>query len=144
MQPDKTDWQIIDLLAQKHIPNNQIAKRLEISEGTVRRRIKALQDSGVMKVKALLDPDVLKDQQLAIIMASVTETKLLKKKAMEIAKLKNVSAVSIISGQYDLLIEVLVSSNKGMVSFITETLSTVKGLSKTETYMILKSFGKFV
>ena len=144
MQPDKTDWQIIELLAQKHIPNNQIAKQLEISEGTVRRRIKALQDSGVMKVKALLDPDVLKNQQLAIIMASVTETKLLKKKAVEISKLKNVSAVSIISGQYDLLIEVLVDSNKGMVTFITETLSTVQGLSKTETYMILKSFGKFI
>ena len=144
MQPDKTDWQIINLLSQKHIPNNQIAKRLEISEGTVRRRIKALQDSGAMKVKALLDPDVLKNQQLAIIMASVTETKLLKKKAVEISRLNNVSAVSIISGQYDLLIEVLVDSNKGMVTFITETLSTVQGLSKTETYMILKSFGKFI
>ena len=144
MQPDKTDWQIIELLSQKNIPNNQIAKQLEISEGTVRRRIKALQDSGAMKVKALLDPDVLKNQQLAIIMASVTETKLLKKKAVEISRLNNVSAVSIISGQYDLLIEVLVDSNKGMVTFITETLSTVQGLSKTETYMILKSFGKFI
>ena len=144
MQPDKTDWQIIELLSEKHMPNNQIAKQLGVSEGTIRRRIKALQDAGIMKIKALLDPDVLKNQQMAIIMASVTETKLLKKKAVEISKLNNVSSVSITTGQYDLLIEVLVDSNKGLVSFITGTLSTVKGISKTETYMILKSYGKFV
>lgn len=144
MQPDKTDWQIIELLAEKHMPNNQIAKQLGVSEGTIRRRIKALQDAGIMKIKALLDPDVLKNQQMAIIMASVAETKLLKKKAVEISKLNNVSSVSITTGQYDLLIEVIVDSNKGLVSFITGTLSTVKGISKTETYMILKSYGKFV
>ena len=144
MQPDKTDWQIIELLSEKHMPNNQIAKQLGVSEGTIRRRIKALQDAGIMKIKALLDPDVLKNQQMAIIMASVAETKLLKKKAVEISKLNNVSSVSITTGQYDLLIEVIVDSNKGLVSFITGTLSTVKGIAKTETYMILKSYGKFV
>ncbi|AQT67147.1 Leucine-responsive regulatory protein [Anaerohalosphaera lusitana] len=144
MQPDKTDWQIIEILSKQHIPNNQIARQLGVSEGTVRRRIKALQDAGVMRVRALLDPDVLKDKQLAIILASVKESKLLKEKATEVSKLQNVNSVAIISGAYDLLIEVIVSSNRGMITFLTEQLSTVKGIEKTETHVVMKSYGKYI
>ena len=144
MQPDETDWKIIKLLSQKHLPNNEIARRLGISEGTVRRRIKSLQSSGIMKIKALLDPDVLENQQLALVAANVTQAELLYKKAEEIANLKNVNSVSIISGQYDIMIEVLIDSNKGLMRFLTETLSTVEGIAKTETFVILKSFEKFI
>ena len=42
------------------------------------------------------------------------------------------------------MIEVLVESNKGLVQFLTETLSTIKGISDTETFVMLKTFGKYV
>jgi Lrp/AsnC family transcriptional regulator for asnA, asnC and gidA len=72
------------------------------------------------------------------------EAKYLDKKAQEISELENVLSVSIVSGQYDFMIEVLVESNKGLVSFLTEKLSTVGGISKTETFVILKSYEKWV
>ena len=144
MQPDKIDWKIIDLLSNNYLSNNEIARHLKISEGTVRRRIKILQSDGIMRIKALLDPDVLENQQLAIVAVSIAKAKLLDKKAQQISGLKNVISVSIVSGQYDLLVEVLVDSNKGLVHFLTESLSTIEGITKTERFLILKSFGKFI
>ena len=50
MQPDETDWKIIDILSKKHQPNNQIARELGLSEATVRRRIKNLHNAGIIKI----------------------------------------------------------------------------------------------
>ncbi len=144
MQLDKTDWSIIELLSEKYLSNNEIARRLEISEGTVRRRIKTLKDEGIMRVKALLDPNVMEERQIAMVTANVTESNLLDKKARELSRLKGVTSVSILSGQFDLLIEVIVHSNRGLMRFLIDELSTVEGLSKTETFVILKSYGKYI
>lgn len=144
MQLDQTDWSIIELLSEQYLSNNEIARRLEVSEGTVRRRIKTLQDEGVMRIKAQLDPNVMEDQQIAMVTANVTEANLLDKKARELSQLKGVTSVSILSGQFDLLIEVIIDSNRGLMRFLIDELSTVEGLSKTETFVILKSYGKYI
>ncbi len=143
-QPDKTDWRIINILSEQYTSNSAIARELELSEGAIRQRIKKLQSDGILKIRALRDPEILKNQQLAIITANVTESKQLKNKAEEICRLEGVISVSIISGRYDLWIEVLVSSNKGLITFLTEELSKIDGISKTETFLTLKSYHKYV
>jgi len=144
MQPDNLDWKIINILSQKHIPNSTIAKKLRVSEGTIRQRLKRMQSKGLLKIRALRDPNILENQQLAVVAATLMEAKLLDKKAQEISELENALSVSIVSGQYDLLIEVLVESNRGLVGFLTEKLSKIEGISKTETFIILKSYQKWV
>ncbi|MBI9019506.1 MAG: Lrp/AsnC family transcriptional regulator [Phycisphaerae bacterium] len=143
-QPDKTDWRIINILSEQYVSNSAIARELELSEGAIRQRIKKLQNDGILKIRALRDPEILKNQQLGIITANVTESSLMKDKAAEICGLNGVLSVSIISGRYDLWIEVLVSSNKGLITFLTEELSKIKGISKTETFLTLKSYQKYV
>ena len=144
MQPDTLDWKIINILSKKYVPNSTVARKLGVTEGTIRQRLKRLQNGGVLKIRALRDPGILENQQLAIVAATLMEAKYLDKKAQEISELENVLSVSIVSGQYDFLIEVLVESNRGLVSFLTEKLSTVGGISKTETFVILKSYEKWV
>lgn len=144
MQPDKVDWQIIELLSEQYDTNTQIAKKLNVSEGMIRQRIKKLQEAGIIKIRALRDPEVLKGQQLAIITANVSESKLLDKKAKEISQLDNVISVSILSGRYDLLIEVLINSNKGLIKFLTEQLSKIDDIARTETFLLLKSYNKWI
>ena len=144
MQPDPLDWKIINILSQKYVPNSTVAKKLGVTEGTIRQRLKRLQNGGVLKIRALRDPSILENQQMAIIAATLMEAKHLDKKAQEISELENVLSVSIVSGRYDFLIEVLVESNRGLVSFLTERLSTIGGISKTETFVILKSYEKWV
>ena len=144
MRLDQTDWNIINLLSEKYVSNTAVAKQLDLSEGTVRHRIKKLQDAGILKIKALRDPDLLADQQLAIVAASIQKSDQLDAKAQEIAKLENVLSVSITSGRYDLFIEVLVDSNKGLIKFLTESLAQVKGIAQTETFVTLKSYNRYI
>ncbi len=74
----------------------------------------------------------------------VAESKLLDRKAEELSHLKNVLSVSIASGRYDLIAEVLLDSNRGLVHFLTEELSTVEGILASESFIMLKSYGKYV
>ena len=145
MQPDAIDWKIINILSQEYIPNGAVAKKLALWENSeIRQRLKKLGRAGVLRIKALCDPNVLENQQLAVVATNVAQAKALDAKAREISKLKNVQAVSIVSGRYDLFIEVLVDSNKGLIRFLTEDLAKIDGISKTETFVTLKSYRKFI
>ena len=142
VQPDATDWKIIDILRAHHLSNSEVARRLGLTESTVRQRLKRLKAAGILEVRALLDPNRLDRRQLALICVSVAEARLLDAKAREISGIDGVLSVSIISGRYDLVVEVLLDSNHGLVQFLTEKLSRVEGVSKTETFLVLRSYNK--
>jgi Lrp/AsnC family transcriptional regulator, regulator for asnA, asnC and gidA len=144
MQPDDTDWKIISILKEGYVPNNTIALELGVSEGTVRARLKKLKEAGILQIRALINPDVLENKQLVIVAMRVAESKLLDRKAEELSHLKNVLSVSIASGRYDLIAEVLLDSNKGLVQFLTEELPTVEGILASESFIMLKNYGKYV
>ena len=144
MQPDATDWKIIGILQEGWVPNNTIARQLGVSEGTVRTRLKRLKDAGILTIRALINPDVLANKQLVLVAMNVAESRLLESKAQEISNLSNVISVSLASGRYDLLAEVLVDSNKGLVLFLTEELSRIEGITRSESFIMLKSYNKYV
>jgi Lrp/AsnC family transcriptional regulator for asnA, asnC and gidA len=144
MQPDQIDWKIIDILRDGYEANNSVASRLGVSEGTIRARLKRLKKAGILTVKALINPDVLENKQLVMVAMNVAESRLLEHKAGEIARLSGVLSVSIASGRFDLMAEVLVDSNKGLVRFLTEELSTIEGITRSESFIMLKNYNKFV
>ncbi|WP_037572501.1 Lrp/AsnC family transcriptional regulator [Spirochaeta cellobiosiphila] len=144
MQPDDIDWNIINILRESHQNNNSLARELGISEGTVRQRIKKLKEVGILKIRASINPDVLENQQLATIAINIGESSQLEAKAKEIAQLPGVLNVSITSGRYDLFVELLTFSNKGLVKFLTQELSTIQGITSTESFLMLKSYNRYV
>lgn len=144
MEPDELDWKIMDILRRGNESNNALARELDISEGTVRQRIKRLREAGVLEIRGLINPEILNNQQLAMIAVSLSESDLLERKAEELMALNSVLNVSITSGRYDLFVEVLIDSNRGLVEFLTRELPKVKGITKTESFLMLKSYHKFV
>ena len=144
MQPDKIDWQIIELLSKQFETNSRLSELLHVSEGTIRNRVKKLRNAGVIKIRALRNPEVLENQQLAIIAANFKDSRQLDEKAKEILNLEGVISISIVSGQYDLFIEALVDSNKGLITFLTENLAKIGGLARTETFLVLKNYEKWI
>ena len=141
---DDTDHAIVQRLRRDNISNIDLARELGVSEGTVRVRLKRLKDSGVLRICAGINPDALENQQAALVAVNVTRASLLERKAREIADLPHVLAVSIVSGRYDLMAEVLVDSNHGLVDFLTRELAGIDDVSATESFLLLKSYGKFV
>ena len=47
-------------------------------------------------------------------------------------------------GVVDLLVEVLVSSNQGLIHFLSESLAQVPGITSSETFLLLKTYDKWI
>lgn len=142
---DDTDKKILKLLGEDgRITNNDIARKLSISEGTVRNRIKKLESSGFMKIMGLINPDKVTDKQLVFLGVKVALSKDLAATAEKIAKLSNVKAVYISTGRYDIVVEAWLDVKFGLVNFLSGSLATINGIVSTESFLIMKSFKRWI
>lgn len=142
---DAVDQKIIELLrADGRANNSAIAAQLGVAEGTVRQRVRKLTDAGVIKVSALLNPEIISEHQLCMIGMKVVESRQLEACAQAVTKLPEVRSVAIVTGRYDLLVEVLVDSNHGLIRFLSESLADVPGIESSETFLLLKTYDKWI
>jgi Lrp/AsnC family transcriptional regulator for asnA, asnC and gidA len=141
---DDVDFKIVEMLADGgRIPNNEIASRLSISEGTVRNRIRKLTDADFLKVKGLTNPDFGSSRQLIFILITLERTKNWKDRAGEISRLPNVKSVSMVTGRFDIICEVFIEPHN-LITFLTEDLGSVSDISSTESLVTIKNFKKWV
>jgi Lrp/AsnC family transcriptional regulator for asnA, asnC and gidA len=141
---DEVDFSIVKLLSEKgRTPNNDIAAKLSISEGTVRNRIKKLMDAGFLRVKGLTNPDYGSRKQLIFILITLERTMHWKKRAEEIARLPKVLSVSMITGRFDIICEVFIEPHE-LITFLTEELGGVQDISSTESLVTIRNYNKWV
>lgn len=141
---DDTDRNIIKILQENgRIPNNEIASRLSVSEGTVRNRIKKLTEHDLLKVKGLTNPDKGTENQLIFILVKLEMTKNWKDIARDVTKLPNVKSVSMTTGRFDLIIELFIEPHN-LINFLTEDLAGVGSISSTESLVTIKNINKWV
>ena len=142
---DKLDKNIIRLLkTDGRTSNREIAEKLSVSEGTVRNRISHLLESDELKICGLIDPDIHSGRQLVLLAINVAASKDLVRIARNVAKLPGVQAVSIITGRYDLMVEVWTDAKLGLIEFIDGPLASVEGIVATESFVIMKNFNKWI
>jgi Lrp/AsnC family transcriptional regulator, regulator for asnA, asnC and gidA len=142
---DTLDRGIIEALRKDgRMSNSAVAAELGVAEGTVRQRIKKLLDTGAFRVAGLLNPEILPDHQMCVIGLKVDESRYLEQRARDVAALPEVRSVAIVTGRYDLLVEVLVSSNQGLIRFLSESLAEVAGIASSETFLLLRTYDKWV
>ena len=141
---DDLDRKIIrELQGDARAPFKDIAKRLRISEGTARNRVIRLIDRGVLKLEARVNPFALPHKIPALVGVSLRE-KDPEEKMREIEKLPGVTGVWNTTGPYDLFFEVMVDSLQELnrILFGIDR-NYVKGVARTETFVILSSGTKF-
>jgi Lrp/AsnC family transcriptional regulator for asnA, asnC and gidA len=142
---DRLDKKIIACLVEDgRMSNNEIARILEISEGTVRNRIRRLSECGALKISGMTAPDSLPDRELVLIGVKVAVSRDLTDIAEKISLLPEVQAASIITGRYDIMVEALLKVKSGPIDFLYGSLSKIQGIIATETFMIMKSFNKWI
>jgi Lrp/AsnC family transcriptional regulator, regulator for asnA, asnC and gidA len=140
VQLNTLDWEIIrELQTNGREPNSSIAKKLNVTEGTVRQRVKKLFDAGVLRVSGQVNPEFLEGHQMILMGINIKESSRLEETFDELSKLEEVHSVAISSGRYDLFIQVIVSNNLGLVNFLTQSLAKINGIMQTETFMLLKT-----
>lgn len=137
---DRIDRAIIARLQfDGRLPFKEIARQVGVSEGTVRNRVARLRQKGVLQIVGVVDPHLLGLQATAIVGVAV-EPPCLEKAARTIATFKEVSYLVMISGAFDLLVEVLCRDTAHLASFLSEKLLQVEGVQRTETFYILRTY----
>ena len=137
---DETDRAIIaHLQYDGRMPLTDIAAELDISEGTVRRRVKNLTESGVLQVVAVVEPQLLGWDAAGMIGITVQAGQI-DAVADQLVQLPEVSYLFMASGEFDLFVEVFCKDTEHFVSFLNQKLHQVAGVQRTQTFMILKMY----
>lgn len=144
MKIDEIDLQIIDLLKHNgRTQNNEIACRLSISEGTVRNRIKKLIDCNFLSIQGLVNPEQIKKKQIIFLAVQIAESKNLEKTAQRVARLEGVNSVYMVTGRYDLLIEIFIEP-QNLINFLSNHLAKIDFIASTESFLTLRSYNRWI
>ena len=139
MPIDDINIAIINHLKDGRAPFKQIADDLGIAEGTVRSRVRRLMEEGVLEIRGLVDPEAVPEQSVVIIGVSVNDMDLVKK-AEEFSRLRGVTSVCVVTGRFDLLVTVVITTDFPLLRFYTEEVATVSNVRSVETFVVYKSF----
>jgi len=134
---DAKDSRILsELIKEGRKPIVEIAKELDLPRATVQERLRKMVDSGVIKrFVAIPDYSRIGRQVMAyVFVAFSSEGGLSQRKlAEEISRTPGVYEVSVISGEWDMLLKVRANSVEEIGKLVVDRLRTMKGIEKTET-----------
>ena len=137
---DDLDFAIIEFLqGNGRIPFTDIAKSLNVTEGTIRNRVAKLIENKAIQIVGLIDPHRAGYDTPALIGISVTPP-YLEEAAAEIATFPEVSYLIMVSGEYDLMVEVFCRNREQLASLIRDRLQKVTGVQRTQTFSILHTY----
>lgn len=135
---DELDRKIIKMLqADGRLSNTEIARVLEITETTVRKRIAHLLDERLISIVAVPTPEAAGMNLSAIIGISV-ELTAIHQVADAIRSYTEVRYVGMSAGRYDLMIEAFFTDQEHLLEFVTDKLGGLPGITNLETSIILK------
>jgi Lrp/AsnC family transcriptional regulator for asnA, asnC and gidA len=138
LQLDPIDRNILRCLREDgRMANSEIARRLDIGEATVRRRLQRLVDSHALRVVPVVDPDTV-GLRLSVLIGLKVELSRIEEIAAAVAELPEVRYVSLATGPYDLLVEAFMGSREHLAEFLFGPLAEVGGIVSSETSTILK------
>lgn len=117
--------------------NSEIARRLDVGEATVRRRLQRMVGSHALRVVPVVDPDAV-GLHLSVLIGLKVVLSNIEEVARSVARLPEVRYVALATGPYDLLIEAFVGSREHLAEFLFGPLADVDGVVSSETSTILK------
>src|SRR5918998_2795732 len=131
-----TDRLIIRLLQQDaRMSYAELSRATGIPESTVRRRMDRLQQRGVIEFAMLADPSRLGYDLRAMIGLKV-ELRQLEEIGRTLRGMNEVTFAAFLTGNFDILIQVVVRSQEALVEFLTQRLSPIGGVRSNETVVV--------
>ena len=136
MKLDDTNIAIIRELRNGRKAFSSIADKIGITENTVRSRVNKLIEDGVLQISGLVDPQFIPEMQV-VVMGVKLSTLDLEEKAKEMLRLKGVISVMVVTGRYDLIVQLATSTqdDQSLLNFFKNELSKVKGQSLYKVWL---------
>jgi len=106
LRTDDVDERILELLRDDgRLSNREVARRLDISEGTVRQRLKKLEDARAIRIGAVVDPLKLGVSAGATVLVTIDPAHL--SKALDaFSALPGTAYVAAVTGRFNVLISI--------------------------------------
>ncbi len=136
---DALDLQIIRLLQQDgRMAYSQLSRELGIPEATVRYRVKRLVDDEIITISAFLNTGKLKYDTVAYLEIEVC-TDFYGEFLAELVAMENISYISAVTGEFNIMLEYIYESNDDLLRFIT-WLKQQPDVKRLNSKVLLKIF----
>jgi len=131
---DAVDRQIVAHLGQDaRTSNQQIAEQVGVSEGTVRARIKRMEEEKQIRITAVSNIERYRDAAIAYVWVEVERSEQAADVAREMAAMKEFGFVGLMLGRFDILGITMVRDTEQLARFVHRHISTLDGVRRTES-----------
>lgn len=140
---DTLDVEIVRALQQDaRSSNRSVALNLGVSEGTVRQRIRRMQDARLIRIRAVSDVGAFSLTASASVGVFVRDGRV-DDVGRALAAIDGVAAVIRTVGEYDYLIVALAPTRAGLFDIVLGSVQSIPGVRATETFEVV-GFAKHV
>jgi DNA-binding Lrp family transcriptional regulator len=138
-QIDDLDRQLIDILSRDaRVSNRKIAADLNVTEGTVRGRIKRLQQDRLIAFTAITSFGLANTTRMAFIGVQA-DVQNVREVARKIAELPLINAVMIMMGRFNILVICLFSELDMLLEVSSDQILAIPGVHHVETSIAVKT-----
>jgi len=136
---DELDHKILKLLQEDgRLAFMDIAQKLKLSESTIRKRVQALKERGVIKRFTVeIDPAKIGLNTVAIVGIDVDPPKLLEV-AQKLCELKEIRCVATSTGDHMIMTEIWTKDGRELTRLISEKIGPIEGVKKICPAIILE------
>ena len=131
---DKLDRAIVEQLSpDARVSNRQIAEALGVAEGTVRARIKRMEQEKQLRITAVTNIDRFRDAALAYIWIEVERSDQTRDIARALAEVPELGFVGVMLGRSDILAITMVKNTEHLARFVHGNITSIPGVRRTES-----------
>ena len=136
---DELDHRIIELLTlDARVSNRQIAAQLGVTEGTIRGRVKRLEQENCIRLTAVTNGAFAGSPKVVLIGVKAVHGEL-KAVAQKIAAMTEIRCVIIMLGRYDILAIGLFTALEDIVDIANNRILALPGVRHVETSIAVKT-----
>jgi Lrp/AsnC family transcriptional regulator for asnA, asnC and gidA len=136
---DTVDRQIVSILQQDGRTSNvEIARRIGVSEATVRKRLDRLLGEGVIRITAVPSAAKVGFPTVTFVTLDV-DLSYLDQIADRLGRLPEVRSIYYATGENDLVVEAWFHSSEQLLHFLTQQVASIPGIKKAATSHVLRT-----
>ena len=131
---DNSDKAIVEHLSRDaRLSNREIAEALGVSEGTVRARVKRMEEEKQIRLTAVTNIDRFRDAALAYLWVEVERSEQTSKVAEKLAQINELGFVGVMLGRSDILAITMVRNAEHLARFVQKRISVIEGVRRTQS-----------
>lgn len=114
--------------------NREIARTLSVSEGTVRSRIRELEEAGFMQIVAQTDPNATGEIGAVLLVGIHVDGPVARALAQRLVDVPQALVVAVTAGRFDVHLVLAGADREGLIDFVATSLRQMPGVRSTETW----------